>query len=496
MKGLLLAIDQGTSGTKTVLFDDKGKLLAKASAPLNSLYPKPGFVEQDPLEIYQTVLDSVKGCLENAKTTDAEIIGKIGCIGISNQRETFVLWDKDGKPLHNAVVWQCKRAVAICEELAATPLKDEVTARTGLIIDPYFSGTKLKWLIDNDSALKAKLDKGEVYFGNIDTWLLYKLTSGKSYFTDYTNASRTLMFNLHSLQWDSYLVEQLGAENINLPETVPSSHRFGETTFDGLLDFPLPITGMIGDSHAASFGEGCFSPGEAKVTLGTGSSILCSIGDKVAPSRHGMVNTINWSSIDRTDYALEGIIVTCGATIKWLRDQLQLIDTAAETKALAESVEDNGGVYLIPAFSGLGAPHWKMDAKGSIVGLTFGSTKAHVVRAALESVAFQIKDVIEAMVKDSGFNLSEIKVDGGMTSNSWLMQYLADLLQVKVTSIGIEEVSALGAANIAGLQHGIFPRVEETLSSHPESKTYFPAAAPASCLAAYAGWKEMVKKHC
>ena len=416
MNHLILAIDQGTGGTKTVLFETDGGVVAKAAVPLQSHYPQVGFVEQDPGELYENVLASVRLCIDKAVQQDRNVPNRIVAAGVSNQRETFLLWDNAGTPLCRAVVWQCKRAVPICERLKGTSVEAEIRARTGLIMDPYFSGAKLAWLMENDPVAKDAVHSGQALFGTVDTWLLYRLTNGGSYFTDYTNASRTLLFNIHTLDWDEILLNAFGATGLVLPKAAPSSFLYGASDFEGLFPTPIPITGMIGDSHAAAFGEGCFHPGEAKATLGTGSSILCNIGPVPLASDHGMVTTICWSTVERIDYALEGIIVTCGATVKWLRDQLGLIASSAETESMARAVESNGGVYFIPAFSGMGAPHWKMDARASIVGLTFGSNKNHVVRAALESVAFQIKDVIVAMEKDSGISLSELKVDGGMTA--------------------------------------------------------------------------------
>jgi glycerol kinase len=330
----------------------------------------------------------------------------------------------------------------------------------------------------------------------VDTWILYRLTGGASYVTDYTNASRTLLFNIHTLDWDEVLLDTFGAAGLVLPKATPSSFPFGASNFGGLFPKPIPITGMIGDSHAAAFGEGCFHPGEAKATLGTGSSILCNIGPLPSTSDHGMVTTICWSMADRIDYALEGIIVTCGATIKWLRDQLGLIESSAETESMARAVANNGGVYFIPAFSGMGAPHWKMDARASIVGLTFGSNQNHVVRAALESVAFQVKDVIVAMEKDSGVSLSELKVDGGMTGNSFLMQLIADLLSVKTVHIGLQEVSALGAAYMAGLEVGEYKSINDLASLDFGQKAFEPGEETEQIQEYYDAWQAMIARHC
>jgi len=490
----ILAIDQGTSGTKTVIFDSEGQIVVRATEPLKSYFPQPGFVEQDPVEIYQTVLSSVKNCLREFAETTSSSLTEIACCGISNQRETFVLWDDSGEPLCNAVVWQCKRSVDICNRLKDSEVEGEVAGRTGLIVDPYFSGTKLIWLCENDSRVKDAVDAGNAHFGTVDTWLLYKLTTGNSYLTDYTNASRTLMFNIHDLRWDRYLIERFNLNNLNLPQAEPSSYAYGQTDFKGLLPNKIDITAMIGDSHAAAFGEGCFGPGTAKATMGTGSSILLNTGSEPVRSRAGMVATICWSMPERIDYALEGIIVTCGATINWLRDRLGLFADSRETEQMALSVEDNNGVYLVPAFSGLGAPHWKMDAKAAILGLTLGCDKSHVVRAALESIPFQIKDVIAAMEADSGIQLQELKVDGGITANRFVMQFLADLLNTNVVNIGMEEVSALGAAYMAGLRKGIFRDIDQLKNLNVGSKKFLPAPDRDKAPCSYEGWKDAVQQ--
>ena len=490
----ILAIDQGTSGTKTVIFDSRGQIVAKAAEPLKSYFPQPGFVEQDPHEICQNVLDSLKKCLEEFTGNGSGNLADITCCGISNQRETLVLWDDSGEPICNAVVWQCKRSVDICNRLKKAELENEVIGRTGLIIDPYFSGTKLIWLYENNSQVKDFIDTGKAYFGTVDSWLLFKLTGGRSYFTDYTNASRTLIFNIHHLTWDGYLLERFSLQNLNLPRAQPSSYSFGQTDFEGLLPNSIEISAMIGDSHAAAFGEGCFEPGTAKATMGTGSSILLNTGSEPVRSKAGMVATICWSMTGRIDYALEGIIVTCGATINWLRDRLGLFADSRETEQMALSVETNNGVYLVPAFSGLGAPHWKMDAKAAILGLTLGCDKNHLVRAALESIPFQIKDVIAAMEQDSGITLQELKADGGIAANRFVMQFLADLLNANIVNIGMEEVSALGAAYLAGLRHGIFKDIDQLVSLNIGGKQFSPNTDVRDAQASYEGWKKAVQQ--
>jgi len=490
----ILAIDQGTSSTKSIIFDEGGESQFKATVPLETHYLNGGRVEQEPETIYQNVLASIRKCLEGFKLKGGDI-SKITACGISNQRETFLLWDKSGKPYHNAVVWQCKRSIDICERLNKDKsLVSKISQKTGLIIDPYFSGTKVIWLYENDPKIKEAIDNGDAYFGNVDTWLLYKLTNGKTYMTDYTNASRTMFFNLSALKWDEEILQDLGLSNLNFPELKPSSFHFGDTDLGGLLDHSIRISAMIGDSHAAAFGEACFEAANAKATLGTGSSILMNIGSEPKPSKNGMVTTICWSTEERVDYALEGIIVSAGATIEWVRNQLGLFSDTNILEELCLSLKDNGGVYIVPAFSGLGAPHWDMNRKASIEGLSFDSTKEHIIRAAIESVAYQIKDVIDAMEVDSGTALTELKIDGGITSNKFVVQFLADLLDRKVTTIAIADVSALGAGYLAGLNVGIFKSLEQIKGLNQASNSTMPSKDVDQIKVCYDGWKNVINK--
>jgi glycerol kinase len=487
----ILSIDQGTSSTKSILFDEAGQVVFKASEPLRTYYIG-NEVEQSPDEIYQNVLKSVSDCIagfialggnpENIKT-----------VGISNQRETFVLWNKQGKPLYNAIVWQCKRSVDICTKLKQEGLSDFIKTKTGLIIDPYFSATKVLWLYENNEKIKSAISAGEAYFGTIDTWLLYRLTNGESYYTDYTNASRTMFFNPENISWDKSMLDLFGLSNLNLPEPKPSSYNFGSSNFQGILKNKVSICCMIGDSHSAAFGEGLFSPGMAKATMGTGCSVLMNVGDKMKQSSNGMVSTICWSQKNRIDYALEGIIVSCGSTIEWLKNGLGLFNDHCQIEEMNDAVIDNNGVYIVPAFSGLGAPYWDMNRKASIVGLTFGCNKNHIIRAALESVCYQIKDVISAMEEDSGIKLNELMVDGGITSNGYVVQFLADLLGRPVVRIGITDVSALGAACLAGLEFGIFKDIIQLSYFKRDINTTFPNDDTTLHLAYYEGWRRAVE---
>lgn len=494
MNNYILSIDQGTSSTKTVIFNEEGQSVCKASEPLKSYYSDGGRVEQCPEEIYRNVLTSVEKCLEVFKAGGGNLMD-IKAVGISNQRETFVVWDEAGIPLYNAVVWQCKRSVKVCERLQKEDLEGIIRRKTGLIIDPYFSGTKLIWLCENIGRVKKAIDDKKAYFGTIDSWLLFKLSKGKNYFTDYTNASRTMFFNLHELHWDHELLELYGLSGLQLPEPKPSSSFFGGSDFEGLFDREVPITSLIGDSHAAAFGEGCFSPGTAKATIGTGCSIMMNTGNIIPESKNGMVSTICWSIEGRVDYALEGLIVTCGATLEWLKNTLGLFVDSKDTEAMACSVSDNNGVYLVPAFSGLGAPHWDMHKKASITGLTFDCNKNHIIRAALESIPFQIKDVIVAMESDTQIDLKELMMDGGITANQFVLQFLADLLKRPVGNIGIPDVSALGAAYLAGLVTGIFKDLNQLQLLNTSNSYIYPEESKENTenmKVLYSGWQSAV----
>ncbi len=491
-KQFVLAIDQGTSSTKTIVFDAAGQAQAKGSAALHTDHFPNGFVEQDPEDIYQNVLLSVRRCL-NAFKEKGHDLSEIASCGISNQRETFILWDQQGRPAAPAVVWACKRSTGICESLKTEGQEALIRQKTGLIIDPYFSATKLLWLLENNPDLKKQLEAGELFFGTIDCWLLYKLSGGKHFRTDHTNASRTLLFNIHSLEWDPDILQLWGLDNLRLPEVHPSASDYGQSDFDGLFSEPLPITAMIGDSHAATFGEGCFEPGTAKVTLGTGSSIMMNIGSKPTYSNNNMLTTICWSLPGRVDYAFEGAILACGSTLEWLKNELELFDEPHETEKMAQSVSDNAGVYLIPAFSGLGAPHWQMNRKASIEGMTFGTTKNHMVRAALESIPYQIKDVIEAMKQDIKSALKEIAVNGGMINNQFLIHFLADLLSIRLKTRQNADVSALGAAYLAGLNEGVFTSIDQLAELNgAQTKVILPDINNQRIQHYYEGWKKII----
>jgi glycerol kinase len=455
----ILAIDQGTSSTKTLIVDAAGKVLARGHASLETQYLDGGFVEQDPHGIWENVKASASKCLWDLKSKGFNA-GDISAIGISNQRETFVIWDAGGIPLYPAVVWQCKRSVDSCRSLRDAGLEELVRNRTGLVIDPYFSATKLIWLKDNINTIRASIAAGDAFFGTVDSWLLHCMTDGAVHATDHTNASRTMMFDIGKLQWDDELIAAFGLTGLRLPEVRPGASDFGMTDLGGLLPFRVPVTGMLGDSHAAAFGEGCFDAGDAKATMGTGCSILMNIGHQQMPSKNGMVTTICWSTPEEVCYAFEGVIVSCGATLQWVSERLGLFEDPRQTEVMATNVPDSGGVVLVPAFSGLGSPHWQSDRRASITGIGFETTKEHIVRAALESIPYQIKDVIDAMREDALICPGIVKADGGITSNQFVMQLLADLLERPVETIGMPDVSAMGAAFMAGLGAGIFKHKE------------------------------------
>lgn len=501
----ILAIDQGTSSTKTIIFDAEGAAVSKGSAALETTYFDNGLVEQDPEGIFQNVLASVRECLDDFTAKGFDLAAIDSC-GISNQRETFILWDNTGKAVSPAVVWACKRSIDICHRLKEKGQEELIRQKTGLLLDPYFSGTKLLWLLENDAELHEKLQAGALFFGTVDCWLLFKLTKGKSFKTDYTNASRTLFFNIHTLSWDHEILTLWGLEKLNLPEVCPSSFDFGvinlnQSSIEDRLSniqntsFTLPITSLIGDSHAAAFGEGCFEQGTAKVTLGTGSSIMMNSGSQPIVSSAGMLTTICWSTEHRVDYALEGAIVSCGSTIEWLKNELNLFNEPSETETMATAVADNAGVYLIPAFSGLGAPHWQMSRRASLEGMTFGTTKNHIVRAALESIPYQIKDVIAAMEQDMGAPLKSISVNGGMTKNQFVVRWLVDLLASPLKKQQNPDVSALGAAYLAGLKSGVFESIAQLQAiNQAKTETILPDLTNVAVGKGYRGWINKITK--
>lgn len=451
-KSFVLALDQGTTSSRAIVFDRSGRMVGTAQQEFPQLFPSPGHVEHDPEAIWDSQLATAQQALANAKLSAADI----AAIGVTNQRETTILWERDtGKPVANAIVWQSRITVPICERLKADGTEPLFRQKTGLVVDAYFSGTKIRHLLDTIPGLRARAERGEILFGTVDSFLIWRLTGGRRHVADVSNASRTLLFNLHTLDWDDELLKLMGVPRAMLPQVVSSSEIIGDCD-PKWLGSAIRIAGDAGDQQAATFGQACFDPGNAKNTYGTGCFLLMNTGEKPAESKHGLLTTVGWRINGRTTYCLEGSVFVAGAAVQWLRDGLGLIRQASETADLASSVADNGGVYFVPAFVGLGAPSWDANARGVIVGLTRGTTKAHLARAALEAMAYQTADVLDAMRQDSGVALTSLRVDGGATANDWLMQFQSDVLGAAVRRPVVQETTALGAAYLAGLATGVW----------------------------------------
>ena len=490
-KRWVLALDQGTTSSRAILFDREGRVVAVAQQEFRQRYPQPGWVEHDPEEIWATQLATAQQVLNQAGVSPADV----AAIGITNQRETTVLWDRTtGKPVAPAIVWQDRRTAGMCDALKAEGAEAVVREKTGLVLDPYFSATKIAWLLDNVPGLRARAERGEIAFGTIDSWLVYRLTGGRVHATDYSNASRTMLLNIHTLAWDDELLALFGRiPKAILPQVLPSSHIYGETD-PALLGAPIPIGGIAGDQQAALFGQTCFDAGMAKNTYGTGSFLLLNTGTRPVASRNGLLTTVAWGVGGQVSYALEGSVFVTGAAVQWLRDGLGIIASAAETEALALSVEDTGGVYLVPAFAGLGAPYWDPYARGILVGITRGTTRAHVVRAALEAIAYQTVDVMQAMEQDAGVPLRALRVDGGAAVNDFLMQFQADVLNVPVERPAVTETTALGAAYLAGLATGVWQGLDEIRTQWHVDQRFAPAMDAARREALLAGWRRAVER--
>ena len=490
-KKYVLALDQGTTSSRAILFDKSGKGVGVAQKEFTQFYPKAGWVEHDPMEIWGTQSGVAREVLETMGVRPDEV----AAIGITNQRETTIVWEKaTGKPAYNAIVWQCRRTASICDELKARGLEQYIRDNTGLVVDAYFSGTKVKWILDNVEGARDRAKKGELLFGNVDTWLIWNLTRGKVHVTDYSNASRTMLFNIKDLQWDHKILAEMDIPACMLPEVKPSSCVYGETDPQTFGDAAIPISGDAGDQQAALFGQACFSDGMAKNTYGTGCFMLMNTGEKRVPSKNGLLTTIAWGVDGKVEYALEGSIFVAGATVQWLRDEMRLIDNAAQSDELAASVPDTNGVYMVPAFVGLGAPYWDMYARGTIVGLTRGANRHHIVRATLESIAYQTKDVLQAMEDDSGIKLKALKVDGGAVANNFLMQFQSDILGVPVDRPMVTETTAMGAAFLAGLAVGFWKDKAEIAATWNVDRTFKPDMAEDVRAKKYKGWKKAVER--
>lgn len=485
-KKYILALDQGTTSSRSILFNYQGEAVATAQQEFRQIYPQPGWVEHDPNDIWNTQLETARAVLQKAGAGSDEI----AAIGITNQRETALLWDRNsGEPVYNAIVWQCRRTTEICEAFRAQGLEDEFRNRTGLLMDAYFSGTKVKWLLDNVDGLRARAGKGELCFGTVDAWLLYKLTGRHA--TDYTNASRTLLYNVFERHWDDMLLDAMGVPAALMPEVEPTSHVFGETT---LFGGAIPVASMAGDQQAALFGQAAFDHSDAKNTYGTGSFLLMNTGEKPVRSEHGLLTSIAWGLDGQVEYCLEGSIFVTGAVVQWMRDELKLIGSAAESESVAAEVPDSGGVYIVPAFTGLGAPHWDMRARGLITGLTRGSNRAHIVRAGLESISFQCADVARTIEADTGASMPFLRVDGGAAANDLLMQHQADVLGIPVERGDNLESTALGAAFLAGLAVGFWPGLDEIRKIWKLERTFEPQWSEEKRQQALAGWQDAVRR--
>ena len=477
----VMALDAGTTSNRAIIFDVDSKIVGVAQKEFTQHFPQPGWVEHDAEEIWSSMHEVMREALEQSGLVASDI----AAIGITNQRETAVIWDRTtGRPIYNAIVWQSRQTADICEDLKRQGFVDEFQEKTGLVIDAYFSGTKVKWILDHVEGARARAEKGELAFGTIDTWLLWKLTGGKEHKTDYSNASRTLMFNIKTLEWDEALLKHLTVPKSLLPEVRPSSEVYGHT-IPSIIGASVPVAGMAGDQQSALFGQNCFSPGEAKNTYGTGCFLLMNTGEDLCMSKNGLVTTIAWGLDGKVEYALEGSIFVGGSAIQWLRDGLRLVDSAPDSEWVAKKVKDAGGVYMVPAFVGLGAPYWDMNARGT--------KKAHLVRATLDSLAYQTRDVLGAMEADSGNRLAALKVDGGAVANNLLMQFQADLLGVPVDRPQITETTALGAAYLAGLATGVWASKEELKKSWQLDTRFAPSLDQQEADNLYKGWKKAVK---
>lgn len=490
MSKFVLALDQGTTSSRAIVFGRDGRTVATAQQEFPQLYPQPGHVEHDPEAIWSSQLQTAKESLAKAKLAAKDI----AAIGVTNQRETTVLWDRTtGRPVANAIVWQSRITADICEQLKADGTEEVFRQKTGLVVDAYFSGTKIKHLLDTIGGLRARAERGDVLFGTVDSFLLWRLSGGRLHVTDPSNASRTLLYNIHTGEWDEELLKLLDVPRAMLPEVRSSSEVYGETD-PSLFGGAIPLAGNAGDQQAATFGQCCLEPGSAKNTYGTGCFLLMNTGSRPVESRSGLLTTVGWRIGNETTYALEGSVFIAGAAVQWLRDGLGLIAKAADTEALAESVSDNEGVYFVPALAGLGAPYWDPHARGTIVGLTRGSTKAHLARAALEAMAYQTRDVLDAMQRDAGVPLAELKVDGGASANNWLMQFQSDILPARVRRPVVQETTALGAAYLAGLAVGYWTDREDLRRNWALDREFTPAQDAASRDRLYAGWQRAVER--
>lgn len=488
----IVALDQGTTSSRSIIFDEQQNMVGVAQKEFTQIYPKEGWVEHNPMEIWSSQSGVLAEVIARTGISQHDIIG----LGITNQRETTIVWDKNtGEPVYNAIVWQCRRTAEICDELRKKEgLVEYIKENTGLVLDAYFSGTKIKWILDNVEGARERAEKGDLLFGNVDTWLIWKLTNGKVHATDYTNASRTMIYNIKELKWDEKLLKELGIPKSMLPEVKDSSGTFGYANLGGKGGHRVPIAGVAGDQQAALFGQACFEKGEAKNTYGTGCFLLMNTGEEMVQSKNGLLTTIAIGLEGKVQYALEGSIFVGGASVQWLRDELKLVTESSDTEYFAKKVKDSAGVYVVPAFVGLGAPYWDMYARGAILGLTRGANKNHIIRATLESIAYQTRDVLEAMQEDSGIQLNGLRVDGGAAANNFLMQFQSDILGKTVRRPTYLETTALGAAYLAGLAVGMWETKEEIREKWVLDREFSPSMDEDFRVKKYNGWKKAVKR--
>ena len=487
----IIALDQGTTSSRAVLLDKNANIIEVAQREFTQIYPQAGWVEHNPMEIWASQSSTLNEVVAKAGITS----DKIAAIGITNQRETTIVWEKEtGKPVYNAIVWQCRRTADICTQLKADGHESYIRKTTGLVVDPYFSGTKIKWILDHVEGARERAKKGELLFGTVDTWLVWKLTQGRAHVTDYTNASRTMLFNIHTKQWDDKMLELLDIPKAMLPKVCNSSEVYGQTNIGGKGGVRIPVAGIAGDQQAALYGHLCVDARMAKNTYGTGCFMLMNTGDRAVESKNGLLTTIACNAKGEPCYALEGSIFMGGASIQWLRDELRLIHDSADSEYFATKVKDTNGVYVVPAFTGLGAPYWDPYARGAIVGLSRAANRNHIVRATLEAIAYQTREVLDAMQSDSGEKLAALRVDGGAVANNFLMQFQADILDVKVERPKVREVTALGAAYLAGLAVGFWKDLEELRGKAIVERTFEPKETPEKRTALYQGWKKAVQR--
>ena len=487
----IMALDQGTTSSRAILFDKEGNVVATSQKEFTQFYPKIGWVEHNPMEIWGSQSGVMREVLETNSIRPEEVCA----IGITNQRETTIVWEKStGKPIYNAIVWQCRRTSEICDELKEKGSEKLIKDKTGLILDAYFSATKIKWILDNVEGAREKAENGELLFGTVDTWLIWNLTRGKVHVTDYTNAARTMLYNIKELKWDDEILEILDIPKSMLPDVKPSSYIYGHTDEGMLSGAQIPIAGCAGDQQAALFGQTCFEEGSAKNTYGTGCFMLMNTGENIVESKHGLLTTIAWGVDGKVEYALEGSIFIGGASIQWLRDELRVLYDAKQSEFYANSVKDTNGVYVVPAFAGLGAPYWDMYARGTILGLSRGAKKEHIIRATLESIAYQVKDVLNAMQEDSGLKLKDLRVDGGASSNNFLMQFQSDILDVNIDRPKVVETTALGAAYLAGLAVEFYNNKDEIKKSWIIDREFIPNMSYDKRNLLYKGWKKAVSR--